>query len=275
MTTSLKVTQKKNTEMRLIMGKTKKFIYGLIIPVILITAWYLYTTYSNVPGSLLPKIQNVFMAFKEMVIQGQLQNDLAVSFIRVMKGFFVSGTIGIVLGAVMGMSKKASALLLPTITAIRQIPVIAWIPLIILWAGIGEASKVVIIVIAASFPVLVNTLSGFNNTPAGYIEVAKLYNLNRWQTFLKVYLPHALPQILTGLKLGLSVSWMALVASELIAASSGIGYRMNDARSLMRSDKVIVCMVVIGLAGILMDKIISIIFEMVTPWERVAKSESK
>lgn len=81
--------------------------------------------------------------------------------------------------------------------------------------------------------------------------------------------------MLVGLKLGLSVSWMALVASELIAASSGIGYRMNDARSLMRSDKVIVCMVVIGLTGIIMDKVISLIFEAVTPWEKVAKSEGK
>lgn len=257
------------------MGKGKKLVYGLIIPVIIVTAWYLYTTYSDVPDSLMPKIQNIFMAFKEMVSQGQLQNDLAVSFVRVLKGFLVSGIIGIILGAVMGMSKKASAMLLPTITAIRQIPVIAWIPLIILWAGIGEASKVVIIVIAATFPVLVNTLSGFTSTPAGYIEVARLYNLDRWQTFLKVYLPHALPQMLVGLKLGLSVSWMALVASELIAASSGIGYRMNDARSLMRSDKVIVCMIVIGLAGIIMDKIISMFFETITPWEKIAKSEGK
>ncbi len=257
------------------MSKGKKFIYGLILPVIIVISWYLYTTFSNVPNSLLPKIQNVFMAFNEMVSQGQLQNDLAVSFLRVVKGFLVSGVIGILLGAMMGMSQKISAMLLPTITAIRQIPVIAWIPLIILWAGIGEGSKVVIIVIAASFPVLVNTLSGFTSTPAGYIEVARLYNLNRWQTFLKVYLPHALPQMLVGLKLGLSVSWMALVASELIAASSGIGYRMNDARSLMRSDKVIVCMVVIGLAGIIMDKVISIIFETITPWEKIAKSEGK
>lgn len=257
------------------MNKWKKFIYGLIIPVIIVAAWHLYTTYSNVPDSLMPKIQSVFMAFKEMVSQGQLQQDLAVSFLRVLKEFLVSGIIGILLGAVMGMSKKASALLLPTITAIRQIPVIAWIPLIILWAGIGEASKVVIIVIAATFPVLVNTLSGFTSTPAGYIEVSRLYNLDRWQTFIKVYLPHALPQMLTGLKLGLSVSWMALVASELIAASSGIGYRMNDARSLMRSDKVIVCMVVIGLAGIIMDKVISVFFEAITPWEKIAKSEGK
>lgn len=81
--------------------------------------------------------------------------------------------------------------------------------------------------------------------------------------------------MLTGLKLGLSVSWMALVASELIAASSGIGYRMNDARSLMRSDKVIVYMVVIGLVGIIMDKVISVIFEAITPWEKIARSKGK
>lgn len=257
------------------MDRAKKTIYGLLIPVIIFTAWYLYTTYSNVPASLLPKIQNVAGAFSEMVSDGQLQSDLSVSFIRVIKGFIVSGVIGIVLGAIMGMSQKAHAMLLPTITAIRQIPVIAWIPLIILWVGIGEASKVVIIVIAASFPVMINTLSGFTSTPSGYVEVARLYNLNRWQTFVKVYLPHSLPQMLTGLKLGLSVSWMALVASELIAASSGIGYRMNDARSLMRSDKVIVCMIVIGLIGIVMDKAISIIFEAITPWEKIARNEGK
>lgn len=253
----------------------KRIMLGLIVPIVILVAWYCYTTFTDVPNSLLPKIQKVIETFNEMVSSGQLQEDLSVSIIRVIKGFLVSGLLGIVLGALMGMSKKLNSLLLPTITTIRQIPVIAWIPLIILWVGIGEASKVVIIVIAATFPVLVNTLSGFASTPSGYVEVAKLYKLNRWQTFTKVYLPHALPQMLVGLKLGLGVSWMALVASELIAASSGIGYRMNDARSLMRSDKVIVCMVVIGLVGIVMDKVISVIFEAMTPWERIAKQESK
>ena len=102
---------------------------------------------------------------------------------------------------------------------------------IILWAGIGETSKVIVIVIAAVFPIMVNTLSGIASTPGSYVEVAKLYKLSNWKTFVKLYLPHALPQILVGLKLGLGVSWMAVVASELIAAASGIGYRMNEARS--------------------------------------------
>jgi sulfonate transport system permease protein len=143
---------------------------------------------------------------------------------------------------------------------------IAWIPLIILWCGIGEKSKVVIIVIAAFFPIMINTLNGVESTPSGYIEVARLYKLSNWQTFLKVYLPHALPSIFVGLKLSLGVSWMAVVASELIAATSGIGYRMSDARSLMRSDIVIVCMLIIGLVGIVMDKCLTFLFRVLTPW---------
>lgn len=255
------------------MKSGKKVLLGFVVPVVVLLLWYSYTTFTDVPNSLLPKIQTVISTFWEMISSGQLWKDLSVSFLRVVKGFFVSGLIGVVLGAFMGMSKTVNDLLHPAITIIRQIPVIAWIPLIILWVGIGEASKVVIIVIAATFPVLVNTLSGFTSTPLGYVEVAKLYKLNQWQTFVKVYLPHALPQILVGLKLGLGVSWMALVASELIAASSGIGYRMNDARSVMRSDIVIVCMIVIGFVGIVMDKGISVLFRYLTPWERIDKEK--
>ena len=256
------------------MKTLRKILLGLIVPLLVLVAWFCYTTFTDVPNSLLPKISKVLATAGEMVTSGQLQGDLSVSIIRVIKGFLASGCLGVFLGAVMGMSKRIQELLLPTITTIRQIPVIAWIPLIILWAGIGEGSKVIIIMIAATFPVLVNTLNGFTSTPEGLVEVAKLYKLSKWNTFVKVYLPHALPQMLVGLKLGLGVSWMALVASELIAASSGIGYRMNDARSLMRSDKVIVCMIVIGLVGILMDKVLSAVFEAVTPWERLREKES-
>lgn len=256
------------------MKTLKKVLMGLLVPVCVLLAWYCYTTFTDVPNSLLPKIPTVIGAARDMITSGQLQQDLSVSIIRVIKGFLASGCLGVFLGAIMGMGRRMKELLLPTITTIRQIPVIAWIPLIILWAGIGEGSKVIIIMIAATFPVLVNTLNGFTSTPEGLVEVARLYKLSRWHTFTKVYLPHALPQMLVGLKLGLGVSWMALVASELIAASSGIGYRMNDARSLMRSDKVIVCMIVIGMVGILMDKILSVIFEAVTPWERLREKES-
>lgn len=255
------------------MQKAKYKIMGIIIPLLIIIAWYLATTYMGIPSTILPAIDSVFDTGVEMAKSGQLISDLGISIGRVVKGFLVSGVIGVLLGSLMGMSKTVESLFYPIITTIRQIPMIAWIPLIILWAGIGESSKVIIIVIAAVFPILVNTMSGIAGTPKGYVEVAKLYQLNKLAVFTKVYLPHALPQILVGLKLGLGVSWMAVVASELIAAASGIGYRMNEARSLMQSDKVIVCMIVIGLIGILMDKFISVIFSKITPWIKINARE--
>lgn len=251
--------------------KGRKIINGLIIPAIVIILWYIGTTYSDIPVGILPKISMVGTAFTNMLKTSELQKDLLISLSRVLKGFLFSALLGIVLGSLIGMSKLLKEMFVPTITVIRQIPIIAWIPLIIMWAGIGEGSKVVIIVIAAFFPIMVNTESGMEQTPKGYLEVAKLYKLSKWGTFVKVYLPHALPHILVGLKLGLGVSWMAVVASELIASNSGIGYRLNYSRSMMEADKVIVCMIVIGLVGVLMDKLIGIIFGLLTPWQTKEK----
>lgn len=248
--------------------KIKDFFIGLIVPVIIIFAWHLETTYGSVPAGILPNISRVLHTGADMIKTGELQTDLAISLLRVLKGFAFSAILGILLGSLIGMFRPVKKLLLPTVTVIRQIPIIAWIPLIILWCGIGETSKVVIIVLAAFFPVLVNTESGMESTPQGFIEVARLYKLSKWKTFIKVYLPHALPQILVGLKLGLGVSWMAVVAAELIAATSGIGFRMSNARSMMRSDIVIVCMIVVGLIGVIMDKVIGNAFVLATPWNK-------
>lgn len=249
----------------------RKTVLALILPAVILAAWIYTTTFTQIPAGILPGISRVWKAFLDMTASGQLQSDLAVSLIRVLKGFAVSAVLGITLGSLIGMFRPVREMLLPFITVVRQIPMIAWIPLIILWCGIGELSKVVIIVLAAFFPVLVNTESGIAGTPESFLEVAKLYKLNPWKTFAKVYLPHALPQILVGLRLGLGVSWMAVVAAELIAAVSGIGYRMSNARSLMRPDIVIVCMLVVGLVGILMDKVIGLIFGAFTPWKKAEK----
>lgn len=244
----------------------QKTTYALVIPFIIITAWYFTTTFGDIPSGILPGIPRVLNTFARMIQSGQLAKDLFVSLSRVIKGYIAAAFLGIVLGALVGMYSTAKELFVPIITVIRQIPMVAWIPLIILWCGIGEISKVVIIVIAAFFPIMINTESGFESTPKGYIEVARLYKLNSWKTFTNVYLPHALPQIFVGLKLGLGVSWMAVVASELIVATSGIGYRMSNARSLMQSDVVIVCMIVIGVVGVAMDRFIGLVFRKLTPW---------
>lgn len=246
----------------------RKGLLAFVIPVLVLLVWHLATTYRDIPTGILPTLTMVRQAFVEMLHTGELQNDLLISLQRVLKGFLVSAVLGVVLGSLIGMFGPLRELLAPAITVIRQIPIIAWIPLIIMWAGIGEGSKVIIIVLAAFFPILVNTQSGVEQTPQGLLEVAQLYKLNKWKVFTKVYLPHALPQILVGLKLGLGVSWMAVVAAELIASNTGIGYRLNYSRSMMEADKVIVCMIVIGLVGVVMDKLIGLLFQRITPWSR-------
>lgn len=252
----------------------RKIILALIIPAIIVFVWYFTTTYGSMPKGILPTIPMVGDAFVDLIKSGKLKEDLLVSLSRVIKGYLISAFFGIILGSLIGMFRPVKELFIPIITVIRQIPMIAWIPLIILWCGIGEASKIAIIVLVAFFQILVNTQSGIESTPKGYIEVAKLYKLGRWKTFVKVYLPHAIPQILVGLRLGLGGSWMAVVAAELIAATSGIGYRMSTARSNMQSNVVIACMIVVGLAGVLMDKGVGLICNAFTPWNKIEKKKS-
>ncbi len=252
----------------------RKIILALIIPAIIVFVWYFTTTYGSMPKGILPTIPMVGDAFVDLIKSGKLKEDLFVSLSRVIKGYLISAFFGIILGSLIGMFRPVKELFIPIITVIRQIPMIAWIPLIILWCGIGEASKIAIIVLVAFFQILVNTQSGIESTPKGYIEVAKLYKLGRWKTFVKVYLPHAIPQILVGLRLGLGGSWMAVVAAELIAATSGIGYRMSTARSNMQSNVVIACMIVVGLAGVLMDKGVGLICNAFTPWNKIEKKKS-
>lgn len=250
------------------MKKLKTILLGIIIPALVLIFWWYTTNFGNTPESILPKISTVGKTFQQMFREGTLQADLFISITRVVEGYLIAAILGVFLGTIMGMSETARKIFQPTVTTIRQIPIMAWIPLLILWCGIGEASKIVIIVIASFFPIMVNTLSGIGGTPLEYVEVAKLYKISKGKTFLRVYLPHALPHIQTGLKLGLGVSWMAVVAAELIASTSGIGYRMSYARTLMQSDVVIICMIVIGIIGILMDKLLTVIFTALTPWEK-------
>ena len=254
------------------MKKAGNIVLAIIPPVLILLAWWYVTNFTDTPNAILPKISSVKDALISTVESGQLQSDLGASLLCVLKGYAIAVVVGGILGSLMGMFTTVKKILQPTVTCFRQIPMIAWMPLIILWFGIGDAAKIVLIVIASFFPILVNTQSGIETTPEGLIEVANLYRLNPVKKFVKVYLPHALPNILVGLKLGLSVSWMAVVGAELIASTTGIGYRMSNARSMMQSNILILCMLVVGLIGVLMDKILGFVFKKLTPWEKVKKA---
>ena len=250
------------------MKRRMRNLLGLSLPGAILIFWWSATRYGIIPKQILPAPAAVWAVYMNGDVRGRIFTHLFVSLQRVLIGFFAASVIGVTLGSLTGISKTLKAIILPTLTAVRQIPIVAWVPLLIVWFGIGEAAKVVIIILAAFFVIYVNTHAGISETPACYLELAKLYKLSKTKTFISVYLPYALPHILTGLQLGLGVSWMAVVASELISATSGIGYYMNDARFLMRSDIMIACMLIIGIMGILMNTVLVRIFALVTPWMR-------
>ncbi|SHI78846.1 ABC transporter permease [Parasporobacterium paucivorans] len=241
-------------------------LFGIILPAIIFLTWFIVTENGVFSSAILPSIKTVWESFLSQAQSGQLAQDLGVSLVRVLKGFCVASVLGIMFGVLMGISEKTDRFFSLTFNSIRQIPMMAWIPLIILWFGIDELSKTVIIVLGAFFPVLVNTISGIKEVPKGFIEVGKMYRLSKWELFRKIYFPSAIPSIFVGLKLSLGYSWMVVVAAELVSASSGIGYRINDARSLMQPEVVIVGMFAIGIIGILMDKILAGISRRITPW---------
>ncbi|GFH43315.1 ABC transporter permease [Lactococcus hodotermopsidis] len=250
-------------------NKLAKYGVPLILPLLIVMAWYTATTLEVVPTLILPKLGTIGAEMQHQLIGGTIIEDLRISLLRIAKGYALATSIGVLLGVLMGMSPKVYRVFSLTFTAIRQIPMIAWVPLLVMWFGIGEESKVAVIFMASYFPVLVNTMSGIGRTDKKLLEVGQMYQLSKWQLFTKIYLPSALPSIFVGLKLGLGISWMAVVGAEMIAASSGIGFRLNDARALMQFPIVFCGMIAIAVVGLVLDAILDIIGKKLTPWENL------
>ena len=245
---------------------TNSKLLSISLPIIILMLWFIVAKFNIFSSAILPSIGQVIESFINQLTSGQLINDILTSFIRVLQGYLIAAILGIALGVLMGINKNINSFFYLTLTSIRQIPMLAWIPLIVLWFGIGETSKIIVIVLAAFFPILINTISGINGTDHKLIEVGKMYNLSKLKLFTKIYLPSSIPSIFVGLKLGLGISWMAVVGAEIIAATSGIGYRINDARSLMQPEVVFVGMIVIAIIGLLMEQILNRIAKILTPW---------
>jgi sulfonate transport system permease protein len=251
-------------------GKILQKIFNLanyaILPVFVILAWHFATKAGLVSALILPAVKSVLGAFAASVKNRQLVNDLAASLLRVIKGYAIAAVFGIGLGVFMGAFSRINKFFILTLNFIRQIPILAWLPLIIIWFGIEETSKVVVVTMGTFFPILLNTIGGIHSISPDYVEVGRMLKLNPLKFFLRVYLPQALPSIFVGLRLSIGISWMVVVAAELIAARSGLGFRINDARTMMQPELVIVNMFVIGVVGITLDRIIGAIGKCAAPW---------
>lgn len=240
----------------------KKIFQAILLPIGLLLAWQVVVWQGVFSPYLLPPPTKVWDAALELAASGLLAKHLVVSLTRVVEGFAISCLLAVPLGILCGQSKVFERYSWLTLEFLRHVPPLAAVPLIILWAGIGEASKLVIIVLASFFPLFLNTYSGVHNCDSKLLEVGQSLGFTKRELVRRVRLPAALPSILVGLQLALGYSWRALIGAELIAASAGIGYMILDAEEMSRPDVVIVGMLAIGIIGTLVDYIFMLAFKV-------------
>jgi sulfonate transport system permease protein len=224
-----------------------------LLPVALFAAWYVTTRFGWIDTTFLPAPGDVVNGFWSVSQTGELWNDLAISTGRALGGLAIGGGVGFALGILNGLSPIAARLLDTTLQMVRNVPILALIPLAILWFGIGESAKLFLISLGVFFPVYLNTYHGIRNVDAGLIEMARTYNLRGPQLFFRVIFPGALPSILVGLRYALGIMWLVLIVAEMVSASSGIGYMTMNARDDMQTNIVVLGILIYALLGKMAD----------------------
>ncbi len=245
----------------------------IILPLILVSAWFLVTKYELFSSYLLPSPQKTFTVFWQLLLDGTIARHLSISLLRVLGGFFCSCLVALPLGILCGRSARFHDFFWPVLEFLRHVPPLAAIPLIILWFGIDEASKLMVIFLASFFPLFLNTYGGIRNCDNKLLEVGSSLHFTAWQKARYIQLPAAVPSILVGLQLALGYSWRALIGAELIAASSGIGYMILDAEQMSRPDIVLVGIFCIGILGTLINRLFLKLTFRLLPWQRKAGND--
>lgn len=244
----------------------KNIIISISAPILLIVLWELSSRMGWINQTILPSFSKVVNVTISLLKSGLLQEHILISIQRVAQGFLIGGILGIVIGTIMGFSKFFNKFLGSLVSIFRPVPMIAWIPLLILWLGIGEETKVSLITVGTFWPVLLNTIHGIQSVDPKLLEVAKILKKGKLTVMFKVVFPSALPAIFTGIRLGMGSAWSCVVAAEMIAASKGIGFMITYAREVSKPADVMVGVFVIGIIGLLIDTIIQKIQKVVLKW---------
>ncbi|KMT22367.1 ABC transporter permease [Clostridium cylindrosporum] len=239
---------------------------GIVTPLVIILLWEAFSRLGYIKPLILPSPKDIFITFISLVKSGELLTHMSISLFRVVQGFFIGALLGVIVGTLMALFKKVNEALSSTLSFLRPIPIIAWMPVLILWMGIEEGSKVSVIAIGTFWPVLINVIHGIKSVDIKYLEVAKVLEKSKKETLFKVVFPAALPAIFTGIKIGVSTAWMCVVAAELISSASGIGYKIMYSREILQPADMFVGVFSIGVVGILVDKGIKLVEAKTLKW---------
>lgn len=233
-------------------------LLGLVVPVLILTTWWIAAESPEVPDYLLPSPAQVVMAAVELAESGLLGTYIAISLQRVLIGFAIGATIGLVIGALVGLSPVASKMLNPTLGALRAVPSLAWLPLLVIFMGIFEPPKITLIAIGAAFPVFTTVAGALRHVDPHLVEAGRAFGLTRVRLLTAVQLPAVVPSIVSGLRLALAQSWLFLVAAELAGSSMGLGFLLIDSQNNGRIDRLFLAIILLGVLGKTTDALVGL-----------------
>ncbi|OZC45734.1 ABC transporter permease [Rhodococcoides fascians A21d2] len=234
-------------------------VLRVLSPVALLVLWQIASAAGVLSERVLPAPSLIFDAGLELLRNGELADALAISGTRVVQGLVLGGLIGVALGALVGLSKLAEATVDPPLQMLRALPHLGLIPLFILWFGIGETPKILLVALGVAFPLYLNTFSAIRQIDRDFLDTAVVLGFSRRQRFTTIILPSIAPQLLVGLRQSLAIAWLSLIVAEQINAESGLGYIINNARDFLRVDTIIFGLVVYALMGIATDGIVRVL----------------
>lgn len=254
------------------MKKTRSYIISFAILVIL---WELLAVSGLFPESLFPSPVRTAQALGRRICSGALLLDIGASMYRFFIGYITSVVAAVILGLLLGWFAKAWRYVDPVVQFLRPISPVAWLPFIVLWVGIGDVPAIVIIFIAAFFPVLLTTVTAVGNIDPVYLKISDNFGLGRAQTLLGVVFPAIFPQIANALHIAVGTAWIFLVVGEMAGSQSGLGYLITDARNNLQTDTLMAAIIVIGIIGIVLDLLIRHAQEQVERIWGFSRSEEK
>ena len=235
-------------------------------PLILLLGWEALSRLGAIPVHTLAAPSAVLATFAKLLINGELPFHLLVSLRRVVLGLALSISLGCLLALWAGLTRLGEVVVDAPLQMLRTLPFLALVPLFILWRGIGEAPKIGLVALATLFPIYLTLYSGIRGVDPKLIEAARVFGLSGPSLIRHVILPGALPSALVGLRFALGISWLSLIAGEQINATSGIGYLVNDAREYLRTDIIVVCLIVYALIGLLADGLVRLLERRLLRW---------
>jgi sulfonate transport system permease protein len=224
-----------------------------IVPLAVVLLWQAASSAGLVPARVLPAPSDVVLAGWKLLLSGELERNIWVSFWRASTGFVIGGGIGFAFGLANGLSPLSGKLTDTTLQMVRNVPHLALIPLVILWFGIDETAKLFLVALGVFFPIYLNTLHGIRTVDPQLIEMGRIYGMSDGELFRRVIFPGALPSIFVGIRFALGIMWLTLIVAETIAASSGLGYMAMQAREFMLIDVVVLSILIYALLGKLAD----------------------